>query len=196
MQTAEPASTRENTKRIMKILDSTYMKADLEQLVANTSQLNAEERILLLSLLKDFKDLFYGTLGNWATEPIDLELNPDSKPFNSRYYPVPRINKELFRKESNCLVEIGVLTPVQQIKYGTPVFIIPKKEGTVRFITDYWRLNQKFVRKIYPLPTIGETIQQPEGFQYATALDLNMLYYNIRISPTIQYMMTIVTGFW
>ena len=41
------------------------------------------------------------------------------------------------------------------------------------FITDYRRLNQKLVRNIYPLPIIGETMQQLEGFQHATALDIN-----------------------
>ena len=88
------------------------MKADLKQVVYNTIQLNAEERTMLLSLLEDFEDLFDGTLGDWATETVDLELNPDYKPFNSRYYPVPIINKLIFRKELKCLVEIGVLTPV------------------------------------------------------------------------------------
>jgi hypothetical protein len=39
------------------------------------------------------------------------------------------------------LVDIGVLTPVQQSEWGTPVFIIPKKDGTVRFITDYGKVN-------------------------------------------------------
>ena len=70
---------------------------------------------------------FYGFLCNWDTETVDLELNTDSKPFNSRYYLVPRINKTKFQKELKRLVEIGVLTPVQQSQYGTPVFIIPKK---------------------------------------------------------------------
>ena len=126
MKTAEPASTREATERMVKILDITYKKADLNNLV-NDSQINAEERTLLLNLLKDFEYLFDGTLGDWATEHVDLELNPDSKPFNSRYYPVPRINKETFRKELKLLVEIGVLTPVQQNQYGTPVFITPNK---------------------------------------------------------------------
>ena len=116
------------------------MKTDLEQVV-NASQLNAEERIMLIRILEGFEDLFGGTLGNWAIEPVDLELKPDSKPFNSRYYLVPIINKEKFRKEIKPLVEIGVLTPVQQIQYVTPVFIIPKKEGTVGFIADYCRLN-------------------------------------------------------
>ena len=50
------------------------------------------------------------------------------------------------------------------------VFIIPKKEGTVRFITDYKRLSKKLVRNMHPLPGIGKNIQQLEGFQYATAL--------------------------
>ena len=53
---------------------------------------------------------------------------------------------------------------------------MPKKKGTVRFITDYHRLNQKSVRKPYTQPIIGETMQQPEGFQYVIALDINMRY--------------------
>ena len=98
MQTAEPASTQESNDQMVKILDSTYAKAD------NISQINDEERTLLLSLIKDFEDLFGGTLDDWTTEPFNLEINPDSKPFNSRYYPVPRINKETFRKDIKRLV--------------------------------------------------------------------------------------------
>ena len=64
------------------------------------------------------------------------------------------------------------------------------------FITDYCRLNQKLVRKPYPLPIIGETMQQLEGFQYATTLDLNVGYYTISILRASQYMTTIVTDFW
>ena len=194
MQTAEPASTWEATDIMVKIIYITYAKADLEQVV-NDIQMNAEERNLLPSLLEDFEDLFYGTLGDWDTEPVDLELNPDSKPFNSRYYLVPRINKEIFWKQLKRLVEIGVPTPVKQSQYSTTVFIIPKKEGTVRFVTDYHRLNQKLVRNSYNLTRIGETIQQLEGFQYVTVLHINMVYYNIRISTASQYMTTIVTEF-
>ena len=107
MQTSEPASTWEATKRMMKILDSTYAKADLKGVVDNNIQMNAEEINLLHNLLEYFKDLFDGTLGNWATEPVDLELNIDSKPFNIRYYLVPIINKAFFRKELKSLVKNG-----------------------------------------------------------------------------------------
>ena len=57
------------------------------------------KRTLLLILLKESEDLFCSTLGDWTTEPVNLELKPDTKLFNSRYYPALRINKETFLKE-------------------------------------------------------------------------------------------------
>ena len=54
MQTVEPVPTREATTRLVKILDSTYARSDLENVDANTTQLNAEYITQLLSLLKNF----------------------------------------------------------------------------------------------------------------------------------------------
>ena len=108
-------------------LESNYAKVDLKQIVDNASHLNVDESTLSLILLEDFDHLFDGTLGNWATEFVNLELNPNSKPFNSRYYPPPIIDKDIFRKELKRLVELDVLTPLQKYQYGTPVFIISKK---------------------------------------------------------------------
>ena len=92
-------------------------------------------------------------------------------------------------------MELGVLTLAKQSQYITPIFIIPKKEGTARFITDYRRINQILVRNMYPLTRIGKTIQQLGGLQYATELYLNMGYYTIRVYPASQDMTDIVTEF-
>ena len=99
MQTAETVPTREANERLMNSLGSTYAKADLQQVAANTIPLNAEERTLLLRLLQYFEDLFGGTLGDWDIEPVNLEFNPYSKPFKYKYDLVPIINKENFLKE-------------------------------------------------------------------------------------------------
>ena len=103
------------------------MKLDLKQVADNATQLSSEEITQPLRLLEDFEDLFGGNLGDWDTDPIDLEIKPGSKRFNSKYYPVPIINNNTFNKELKVLVKIGVLTLVQQSQYGTPVFIIPNK---------------------------------------------------------------------
>ena len=75
-RTAEPIATQEATERIVKILDSKYEKADLDKVTADAEQLGKHQQRKLLSLLKDFENLFDGTLGHWETEPIDIELKP------------------------------------------------------------------------------------------------------------------------
>ena len=75
--------------------------------------MNADEGTKLLRLLKYLEDFFDGTLGDWDTEPVDLEIKPGSKPFDSKCYTVPIINKDTFCKELKSLLKIGVLTPLK-----------------------------------------------------------------------------------
>ena len=95
-------------------------------------------------------------------------------------------------------MEIGVLKPVQEFEWAFPSFIIPKKSkepgkpGTVRFLSDLRELNTRVVRKPYPLPKISNILQGPEDFQYATALDLNMGYYTLRLDLKTSGMCTII----
>ena len=49
-QTSEPVSTREDTERLIKILN--IRKADLEQVANNATQLNSDDRTQLLRRLK------------------------------------------------------------------------------------------------------------------------------------------------
>ena len=55
---------------------------------------------------------------------------------------------------------------------------------TVRTITNFWKLNKKWIiRRPYPIPKISTMLQELEGFTYAKALDLKMGYYTIRLDP-------------
>ena len=49
-------------------------------------------------------------------------------------------------------------------------------------------LNQK----PYPMPKINEILLKLEGFQYATSLDLNMVYYHIRLRENASNLCTII----
>ena len=63
---------------------------------------------------------------------------------------------------------------------------------TVCTITDFRELNKRIVRRPYPIPKISTTLQELEGFTYATALDLNMGNYTIRLDPQGVEMFTII----
>ena len=191
----EPMVTQTATNRMIKILDSNYQKAILKSVVAGAKHLTSKERDKLYALLIKFQNIFDGTLGKWKIDPVYFELKEGSTPHSQRHYPVPHLYKETFRKELERLVKLGVLEKVQESEWGSPTFIIPKKDLRVRFVSDFRRLNQKVKRKPYPLPRISDTLQELEGFQYATSLDLNMGYYHIVLSDKSSDMCTIVTEF-
>ena len=100
---------------------------------------------------------------------------------------------ETFKNELKWLIQLGVLHRNTDSVWGSPSLIIPKKNGQVRFLTDFSQLNDKLVRKPFPIPRILYLVQTLQAFTYATVLDLNMGYYTIRLDPKAQEMCTIVT---
>jgi hypothetical protein len=98
-------------------------------------------------------------------------------------------------KEINRLVCIRVLKKQSSSEWASPSFIIPKKDMTVWTISDFRELNKRIVRRPFPIPKISTTLQELEGFTYATALDLNMGYYTIRLDPMAVEMYTIIFPF-
>ena len=106
----EPHSTAELTQRVVKILVAKYEPIDLPKVVNNNySHLTSTEKDELLDLLIKYESLFGGTLGDWKTKPVSLELKEGAIPYHGRAFPTPRIHKETLRKEVDRLVELGVL---------------------------------------------------------------------------------------
>ena len=77
-------------------------------------------------------------------------------------------------------------------EWASPTFIIPKKNKTVRFLTDFREVNKRMIRKPYPIPKISSVLQELEGFSYATSLDLNMGYYTLRLDGDSQKICTLI----
>jgi hypothetical protein len=188
----EPTSTEQATQRAVKILDAKYKKADLQAVVTNCTQLNSVEKNKLLELLKKFEPLFDGTLGHWRTKPVSFQLKDGVTPYHGRAFPIPKVHKETIMKEIKRLCDLGVLEWQPSSEWAAPSFIQPKKNKTVRFLTDFREVNKRLVRKPFPIPKISTVLQELEGFTYATALDLNMGYYTISLDPDASKICTII----
>ena len=59
------------------------------------------------------------------------------------------IDKSTVKKEVNRLIEIGVLKKINNSQWAAPTFIIPKINGTVRFISDF---RESIKIKHFPIP--------------------------------------------
>ncbi len=181
----EPVSTRNATKYNMEILDAKYDKADLPSIVKNYyAHLSTLHCNSLLVLLLKFEELFDGTFGDWKLPPVFFELKEGAKPYHARPDLIPKIHKATLMKEINSLLSIGVLKWQPSLQWASSSFIIPKKDHTVHTISDFREHNKRIVKKPYPIPKISTSLQELEGFTYATTLDLNMVYYTIKLDPT------------
>jgi hypothetical protein len=106
----EPKSTLEATNRVVKILDATYEKADLNALVTEKCKhLSVPDQEKLLKLLTDVEDLFDGSLGDCETEPVSLKLKEGTKPSHDMPFQTPKAHKETLKKEAQRLCELGIL---------------------------------------------------------------------------------------
>ena len=182
-----------------RIAENDYSKCDLDEYVHGLDYLSSDEQEKLLRTLQKYESLFDGTLGTWNCEPYHIQLRPDAKPYHAKAFPVPRINYQVLRNEVERLVSIGVLTKVNRSEWAAPTYIIKKKDldpktglHKARFISDFRQLNARIKRTPYPIPKIQDMLQQLEGFQYASAIDLNMGYYHIKLDAESRKLCTIV----
>jgi hypothetical protein len=136
--------------------------------------------------------LFDGTVGDWKTKPVSFQLKEGVSPYHGQAFPVPKVHKEIIIKEVERLCQLGVLEKQPASEWATPSFIIPKIDKTVCFLSDFREVNKMLVRKPFPIPKISMILQEIEGFSYATALNLNMGYYTIRLDPDASKICTII----
>ena len=137
--------------------------------------------MMLHDVLNKYEFLLNGIIGTWKTKPVYIELQPGEKPYHDKPYLVTRAHEVISRKEVEILHQIGLSKKENCSYWGAPTFIQPKKNGTVRFLSNFRKLNQRIRRKPLPIPKVQDMLLNLEGFTYALSLDLNMGYYHIEL---------------
>jgi hypothetical protein len=119
-------------------------KADLQAVVRdNYKHLSADHQKKLLQLLRKYESLFDGTLGDWTTKPVSFQLKEGVSPHHDQAFPVPKINKDAIIKEVERLCTLGVLEKQPASEWAAPLFIIPKKNMTVDFLSNFREVNKR-----------------------------------------------------
>jgi transposase InsO family protein len=72
--------------------------------------------------------------------------------------------------------------------FASPAFFVPKKEGELRKVIDFRRLNEVTVKNRYPLPNIERMNDQFTGTQWFSKIDLRDAFYAIRMAEGHEHM--------
>ena len=118
-------------------------------------------------------------VGSGKVSPSSLSYRKMLSRITLGHIKFQRYTKKVTKKEVDRLVDIDLLKHVKTSEWAASCFVIPKKDGTILFLTDFRGLNKYLKRKKHLLPLIDDIMISVEKFDYATALDLSMYYYMI-----------------
>ncbi len=79
------------------------------------------------------------------------------------------------------MIEEDVVSPSTS-PWSSPVVLIKKKNGDLRFCIDYRRLNAVTQKDVYPLPRIDDVLGRLSGAKYFSSLDLESGFWQLPVA--------------
>ena len=107
-------------------------------------------------------------------------------PVNARPYHYSPQHKTEIETQVKRLLQSGLITHSHS-PFASPVLLVKKKDGTWRFCVDYRKLNEITIKNRFPLPIIEEILDELEGAEYFTKLDMRSGYHQVRMLPEDEY---------
>lgn len=153
-----------------------------EQLSLN--HLTCEQKSQLTDILRSFPRLYTGNKHTVGTVPgIEHRIHTDANvPVCVRQWRLPQSTKEIIKQECKTMLQQGVIEPSTS-PWSSPVVLVKKKDGSVRFCVDYRGLNKVTTPDSYPLPRIDELMDSLSGKTWFTVLDSRAAYWAISVHP-------------
>jgi len=111
----------------------------------------------------------------------DHEINlveEASRKLNAKAYTMTIKENKALSQWLDEQLKAGLIKELKS-RYVAPCFYIPKKDGSLQLVQDYWRLNQVTIKDKTPLPLIGEVINKLKEAKYFNKLDLIWGYNNV-----------------
>ncbi len=134
---------------------------------------------------RDFKDLFDKENFDELLEPKPwdhaIELIPNANAnLDCKVYPLNRAEQEELDKFLDENLSSGRIHPSKSLM-ALLFFFVKKKDGKLRPVQDYRKLNEMMIKNRYPLPLISELMDKLHGAKYFSKLDVWWGYNNVRI---------------
>ena len=153
-----------------------------------------------VNFFNKFEDCFEG-LGTFDMKPYQITLDPNAEPVIHAPRTVPVHLQNMFRKEVDAMVELGVLIPVSEPTDWVNSIVLSettndKGEVTkIRVCLDPRDLNKAIKREHYYTKTIDEVVTQLSGAKFFSVVDAKKGYWHVPLDEASSYLTTFNTPF-
>ena len=163
----------------------------LQQLQLKIDHLHPEEQGCLKDLICSYADVFAlnsGELG--TTDVVEHTINTGDHPPIKQ--PLRRTPFSLRAKMDQLVQEMLSQGVIEESKspWASPVVLVSKKDGGLRFCIDYRQLNRVTKLDEFPLPRIDDTLDLLAGAKFFTTLDLASGYWQVAMDQEKTAFMT------
>jgi hypothetical protein len=90
---------------------------------------------------------------------------------------------------------LDVIEPVLVCEWAFPSFIVPKKDGTACFVSDFHLLNPLLVHEQQNHSITCDLLTRRAGYTYVTTIDIASKFYHFELDPESRKYVTITTPF-
>ena len=77
--------------------------------------------------------------------------------------------------------------------WSSPIVLVPKPDGSLRFCNDFRKLNEISHFDAYPMPRVDELIERVGPARFISTLDLSRGYWQIPLTPQAKEKTAFVT---
>ena len=160
----------------------TERQQELRSTLSISPSLSKESSAELLECVMQCSDVFaLEDSGRGEVIGIEHEIDTgDSPPIRQAPRRVPFAVRELMSKMVQEMLSDGVIQESSS-PWASPVVLVRKKDGTLRFCIDYRRLNAVTRKDTFPLPQIDDLLDQMHGKKVFSTLDAKRGYWQINV---------------
>ncbi|KAG6464703.1 hypothetical protein O3G_MSEX014678 [Manduca sexta] len=135
-------------------------------------------------MLAQYADIFSSNDADMGkTSLVQHKINTGNElPIRQRPRRLPVAKEKEVDTMIQGMLKDGVIEPSSS-PWCSPVVLVKKKDGSMRFCVDYRRLNDITKKDSYPLPRIDDTLDTLAGMKWFSTLDLKSGYWQVEIDP-------------
>jgi hypothetical protein len=113
---------------------------------------------------------------------MKIPLKPNANPIKQRPYILNPKYKEKVKIELERMLEEGIIEPVEESEWISPMVVQEKKTGETRICVDLKNMNDAYFHDSFPTPFTDKVLDNVEGQEVYSFTDGFSGYHQIRIS--------------